>query len=111
MNEIANDQRVADGIEFYTTVEQMQNHYAHLDHTDLSRDVFLVELEGSLVGYVLGGVVDDEAAVRAYEPIVFVDLGSPPGGRVSGPVRPRQRAGSRSSRHRTRRVPRWSARR
>ena len=72
MNEIANDQRVADGIEFYTTVEQMRNHYEHLDHTDLLRDVFLVELDGSLVGYVRAAWYD-EAAVRAYEPIVFVD--------------------------------------
>lgn len=72
MNDIANDQRVADGIEFYTTVEQMQNHYAHLDHTDLALDLFLVERQGSLVGYVRAAWYD-EAAVRAYEPIVFVD--------------------------------------
>ena len=72
MNEIANDQRVADGIEFYTTVEQMQSHYEHLDHTDLDRDVFLVEIDGSLVGYVRAAW-HDETDVRAYEPNVFVD--------------------------------------
>jgi mycothiol synthase len=72
MNEIANDQRVADGHEFYTTVEQMQNHYSHLDHTDLALDVFLIELGGALVGYVRAAWYD-EPAVRAYEPIVFVD--------------------------------------
>lgn len=75
MNEIANDQRVADGIEFYTTVEQMRNHYEHLEHTDLDRDVFLVELDGTLVAYGRAAW-HDELAVRTYEPIVFVDPAS-----------------------------------
>jgi ribosomal protein S18 acetylase RimI-like enzyme len=72
MNEIANDARIAEGTEFYTTVDQFRQFYEHFDPDDLTRDLFLAELDGRLVAYVRAGW-HDEAAVRAYEPIVFVD--------------------------------------
>jgi len=39
MNEVANDARVAEGVEFYTTIEQFQRFYEHLEHCDLDRDL------------------------------------------------------------------------
>ncbi len=72
MNEVANEARVAAGIDFFTTVEQMRRHYEHLDDSDLTRDLFLAEIDGRLAGYVRVGW-HDEDGVRVYEPIVFLD--------------------------------------
>ena len=72
MNELANDARVAEGIEFYTTIEQFQRFYEHLEHCDLDRDLFLAELDRDLVGYAR---VDwhDEVGLRAYDTNVMLD--------------------------------------
>ena len=72
MNEIANAQRIAQGDDFYTTVEQLQHFYEHMENCDLGKDLFLVELDGRLIGYVRVGW-RDEPARRMYEPIVFLD--------------------------------------
>lgn len=72
MNEIANAARMADGNGFYTTVEQLQRYYERMENCDLARDLFLVELDGRLVGYIRVGW-RDEPGTRVYEPIVFLD--------------------------------------
>ena len=72
MNEIANAVRVANGDTFYTTDEQFQHFYEHLENCDPARDLFLADLDDRLVGYVRVAWFD-EAEVRVYEPIVFLD--------------------------------------
>jgi ribosomal protein S18 acetylase RimI-like enzyme len=72
MNEIANATRIAQGDTFYTSDEQFQRFYEHMENCDLTRDLFLVELDGRLIGYVRVGW-RDEPATRLYEPVVFVD--------------------------------------
>lgn len=72
MNEIANESRLAQGIEYVTSVEQLQNYYEHLDNCDITTDLWLAELDGRLAGYVRADW-HDEQGLRAYEPIVLVD--------------------------------------
>ena len=72
MNAIANAMRIAEGDSFYTSVEQFQQFYEAIEHCDVTRDLFLVELDGRLVAYVRVGW-RDEADARVYEPIVFLD--------------------------------------
>jgi ribosomal protein S18 acetylase RimI-like enzyme len=72
MNEIANAGRMAMGIAFYTTVEQLQRFYERMEGSDLTRDLFLAELDGRLAGYIRVGW-RDEPADRLYEPIVLLD--------------------------------------
>lgn len=75
MNEVANEARLAQGIEFYTTDEQFRRFYEHLDNCDISSDLFLAELDGRLIAYVRVAW-HDEPALRVYEPIVFLDPGA-----------------------------------
>jgi mycothiol synthase len=72
MNEIANDVRISQGDSFYTTVDQLQQFYDHMENCDLSRDLFLVELDHRLIGYIRIGW-RDQPAKRQYEPVVFLD--------------------------------------
>ena len=72
MNEIANAARMAMGDAFYTTVEQLQRFYERMEGSDLSRDLFLAELDGQLAGYIRVGW-HDEPATRLYELVVLLD--------------------------------------
>ena len=72
MNEIANAVRIAQHDTFFTSDVQFQQFYEHIERCDLSRDLFLAELDGRLVAYVRVGWFD-EPATRVYEPIVFLD--------------------------------------
>ena len=72
MNEVANAARIAQGDAFYTTVEQFQRFYDQFERAALARDLFLVELDDRLVGYIRVGW-RDEPQTRLYEPIVFLD--------------------------------------
>ncbi len=72
MNDIANAARMAMGNAFYTTVEQFQRFYDRMVGSDLSKDLFLAELDGRLAGYIRVGW-RDEPATRLYELIVFLD--------------------------------------
>src|SRR5438045_3341731 len=72
MNEIANAARMADQNGFYTSHEPFQRFYERMENCDLTRDLFLAELDGRLVAYVRVGW-RDEGETRAYEPIVFLD--------------------------------------
>lgn len=40
-----------DGIERSDTVEEMANHYAHLNNCDLNSDLLIAEIDGEVVGY------------------------------------------------------------
>ena len=76
MNEIANAVRLAQQDTFYTNDAQFQRFYDNIERCDLTRDLFLVELDGRLVAYVRIGW-HDEPETRVYEPIVFLDPAVP----------------------------------
>jgi mycothiol synthase len=76
MNEIANAVRVAQHEAFYTNEAQFQRFYEHLENCDVTRDLFLAEVDSRLVAYVRVGW-HDEPATRVYEPIVFLDPAVP----------------------------------
>jgi mycothiol synthase len=76
MNEIANAVRVAQNDSFFTSEEQFQRFYEHIERCDLTRDLFLAELDGRLIGYVRVGW-HDESDARVFEPIVFLDPAVP----------------------------------
>ena len=63
---------LAEGNAFYTTVEQFQRYYEQMENCDLAEDLFLVEVDAHLVGYIRVGW-RDEPGTRLYEPIVFLD--------------------------------------
>ena len=73
MNDTANDARAANGAHAITTVDAFVNYYSHLDpaHCDLQRDLFIVEIDGRLVGYGRTDW-DDEQAARAHYVICFL---------------------------------------
>jgi mycothiol synthase len=72
MNEIANAVRIAQNDSFFTSEAQFQRFYEHIERCDLTRDLFLAELDGHLIAYVRVGW-HDEPDTRVYEPIVFLD--------------------------------------
>lgn len=76
MNEIANAVRIAQNDTFFTSEAQFQRFYEHIERCDLTRDLFLAELDGRLVAYVRIGW-HDEPGTRVYEPIVFLDPAVP----------------------------------
>jgi mycothiol synthase len=78
MNQIANAVRVAQHDPFFTSDEQFQRFYEHIERCDLTRDLFLAELDGHLIAYVRVGW-HDEPDARVYEPIVFLDPAVPAG--------------------------------
>jgi ribosomal protein S18 acetylase RimI-like enzyme len=76
MNEIANAVRIAQHDTFFTSDAQFQRFYELIERCDLTRDLFLAELDGRLVAYVRVGW-HDESGMRVYEPIVFLDPAVP----------------------------------
>jgi ribosomal protein S18 acetylase RimI-like enzyme len=76
MNEIANAVRIAQHDTFFTNDAQFQQYYEHIERCDLTRDLFLAELDGRLIAYVRVGW-HDEPETRVYEPIVFLDPAVP----------------------------------
>ena len=76
MNQIANAAREAQHETFFTTDAQFQRFYEHLERCDVTRDLFLAELDGRLIAYVRVGW-HDEPETRVYESIVFLDPAVP----------------------------------
>ncbi len=73
MNEIANAARGALNIELQTTVDDLAEYYAHIEHCDTERDLFLADVDGTLAGYGRVGWFDETDGTRVYEEILFVD--------------------------------------
>lgn len=73
MNAIANAVRAAEGADWATGDEEFQNFYEHLSNCDPTRDVFIAERDGRMVGYARAAWAEDAEGLRAYEPVVFVD--------------------------------------
>ena len=71
MNDIANDSRQANGIHFITPLDGFANFYEHLDRTDRARDLFIVEVDGRMVGYARTQW-HDVAEGRIHELICFL---------------------------------------
>ena len=51
MNDVANDARVARGEHFITPLDGFANFYDHLVNCDRDRDLFIVEVDGRIIGY------------------------------------------------------------
>ena len=51
MNDAANAAREANGDHFITPLEGFTNFYEHLHNCDKERDLFIVEVDGKVVGY------------------------------------------------------------
>lgn len=71
MNDVANDAREARGDHFITPLEGFANFYEHLANCDRDRDLFIVEVDGRILGY---GRTEwhDEADGRMHELICFL---------------------------------------
>lgn len=52
---------------------ELRHYYEHLPHTDLTRDVRIVELDGRIVGYARAAWVDRADDTRTYEATILVD--------------------------------------
>ena len=52
---------------------EMRHYYEHLPHTDLTRDVRIVELDGTIVGYARSAWVDRTDGTRTYESTILVE--------------------------------------
>ena len=52
---------------------EMRHYYEHLPHTDLTRDVRIVELAGRIVGYARSAWVDRTDGMRTYESTILVE--------------------------------------
>jgi len=60
------------GIEDTVTVEGMASDYAHLTHSDVNRDLLIVELDDRVVGYTRVQWDDQQDGSRAYESICIL---------------------------------------
>jgi mycothiol synthase len=72
MNAAANANRVADGEHFATSDEDFANFYEHLSNSDPARDVLVVEVGGSIVGYARSSWYREFTGDRIYETICFL---------------------------------------
>jgi mycothiol synthase len=75
MNAVANANRAADGDPFAVSLESFANNYEHLSNSDPARDVLVVEVGGSIVGYARCAWYREFAGDRIYETICFLDPG------------------------------------
>jgi len=73
MNAIANAVRLAQGDNFYTTDEQMQQFYEDPPGTDPTRDVAIAEIDGRIVGYGRAAWHEEPDGPRIYELLPFLD--------------------------------------
>ena len=78
MNRIANATRLASGMSFTTSDEQMQAFYEHPGNFDAYRDVAIVEINGQVTGYIRGGRRQELSGLRVYEILPFLDPASSP---------------------------------
>jgi ribosomal protein S18 acetylase RimI-like enzyme len=72
MNAVANANRVADGDLFAVSLENLVNHYEHLSNSDPARDVLIVEIGGSIVGYARCAWFSEFGGDLIYETVCFL---------------------------------------
>ncbi|HET9520265.1 MAG TPA: GNAT family N-acetyltransferase [Candidatus Limnocylindrales bacterium] len=72
MNDAANDSREADGDHFITDPDGFASFYENLTNCDRDRDLFIVEVDGAIVGYARTEWFDDTDGTRIHEVICFL---------------------------------------
>jgi GNAT superfamily N-acetyltransferase len=72
MNDAANDARTANDDHFITPLEGFANFYENLTNCDRDRDLFIVEVDGEIVGYSRTEWYDDADGTRVHEVICFL---------------------------------------
>jgi mycothiol synthase len=74
MNVVANDSRVADGVHFITPLEGFATFYDTFatEKCDKARDLFIVEIDGRIVGYARTEWSDEPDGTRLHEVICFL---------------------------------------
>ncbi len=75
MNAVANANRVADGEQFATSDRDFANYYEHLSNSDPARDLLVVEVGGTVVGYARCAWYREVRGDRIYETICFLHPG------------------------------------
>jgi mycothiol synthase len=73
MNEAANANRIVDGDQFTTSLEDFTHYYEHLSNSDPTRDVLIVEIDGSIVGYGRCSWYREVGGDRIYDTVCFLD--------------------------------------
>jgi mycothiol synthase len=72
MNDTANAAREANDVHFITPLDGFANFYEHLEHCDKDRDLFIVEVDGSMIGYGRTWWFDEPGGSRVHEVICFL---------------------------------------
>jgi mycothiol synthase len=72
MNAVANANRAADGEHFATSDEDFANFYGHLSNSDPARDVLIVDVFGSTVGYARCSWYREVGGDHIHEAICFL---------------------------------------
>jgi ribosomal protein S18 acetylase RimI-like enzyme len=72
MNDAANAAREANDDHFITPLDGFANFYGHLENCDKDRDLFIVEVDGSTVGYGRTWWFDEPDGSRVHEVICFL---------------------------------------
>ncbi|TME82837.1 MAG: hypothetical protein E6I45_05100, partial [Chloroflexi bacterium] len=72
MNAVANAARSSEGMHYFTSDDDFANFYAHLSNCDPARDVFVVEIQGEVVGYGRSTWYQLHAGGRIYENICLL---------------------------------------
>jgi len=73
MNAASNANRAVDGDPYATSLEDFANFYEHLSNCDPARDVLIVAVAGSIVGYARCSWYREIAGDRIYETVCFLD--------------------------------------
>jgi GNAT superfamily N-acetyltransferase len=75
MNDVANNSREANGVHFITPLDGFAGFYDSFEpeHCDKARDLFVVEVDGRIVGYARTQWSDEPDGARFHEVICFLD--------------------------------------
>jgi mycothiol synthase len=75
MNDVANHARAANGVHFITPVDGFAGFYDSFvpDHCDKARDLFIVDVNGRIVGYGRTEWTDEPDGTRFHQVICFLD--------------------------------------
>src|SRR5262245_20465729 len=74
MNDVANDSREANDVHFITPLDGFATFYDSLEteHCDKARDLFVVEVDGRMVGYARTEWNDEQDGTRLHQVIGFL---------------------------------------